>query len=218
MSTDAKLDYTEMVLGDRQDDQDFWKILEVTIEEMFMEIDCMVALADKKEQTPIAQRAAKHRQANIPRSTKTPIMAMAGSPGESHDGVILRRPQDEDEYWSISPIAWLHTSNSRRAVISHVGRINETTEGEEATDGDCTACARNGAECMVYRDEVRIRSDDIVGRACSRCRFRGLKCSFDTKKKDGKSKRKATTRVVEKRERTWKTRLQRQPRSSGIAQ
>lgn len=44
---------------------------------------------------------------------------------------------------------------------------------------------------MVNRDQVLMRSDDIAGRAYSRCRIRGLKCSFDTGKKDGKGRRKA---------------------------
>jgi hypothetical protein len=179
----------------------------------------MIALADKKEQSSIARyRAGILRQSNVIDHTKTLIMAIAGSPSESHEGVVLRRPQNEDEYWSISSTAWLQTSDSRRMVLSHVGRINETSEGEEASYGDCTACSRSGAECMVYREGVCIQMNNKAGHACSRCRFRGLKCSFDTKKMNGNSKRKASTRGISRREQTQKTRTLRNSRSNGIAQ
>jgi hypothetical protein len=178
----------------------------------------MIALAEKKEQTSIAQyRAGIHRQLNVVDHTKTLNMAVVGSPSKSHGGVILRRPRDEDEYWSISPRAWLHTSNPRQMVLSNVGRINETSEGEEAPYGDCTACSRSGAECMVYRRESVIQKDDKAGQACSRCRFRGLKCSFDTRKIDRGSKRKGGTGGIDKREQNQKTRTLRRSKSTDIA-
>jgi hypothetical protein len=166
-------------LDDQQDHESFWKILGVKIEEILMEVDCMVALGHGKGQTSVAQyRAGMFQQTHIAEHAKAPVVTMAGSFDGSHEGVVLRRPQDEDEYWSISSAAWLHTSNPRRMVLSHVGRINETSEGEEAPDGDCTACSRSGAECMVYRGVFNIQRRDKTGRACSRCRFRGLKCSL----------------------------------------
>lgn len=146
----------------------------------------MTALGSTRGQPPIAQR-----RAGILGHTGTfGRKEIAESSGVSQEGAVLRRPQDQDEYWSISPSAWLQTSKPRRMVLSHVGRINETSEGEQAVDGDCTACAKSGAECMVYRHEVRVRSDDTSGGACGRCRFRGSKCSFDTIEKPGRSKRK----------------------------
>lgn len=89
----------------------------------------------------------------------------------------LRRPQEEDEYWSISATAWSQSSHARQAVLSHVGRINETSEGEQAPQGDCKKCEESGSECMVFRDSVRHATRSAVDLICSRCRFRGLVCS-----------------------------------------
>lgn len=151
----------------------------------------MTALGSKSEQPPIVQRRAGIlRRTGFSKRSKVPVMSTAESSSDSQESALPRRPQNQDEYWSISPSAWLHTSKPRRMVLSHVGRINETSEGEQAVDGDCTACARSGAECMVYRDEARVRSGDIFGRTCSRCRFRGSKCLFNTVEKPGRSKRK----------------------------
>lgn len=151
----------------------------------------MTALGGTREQPPIAQRRAGIlRQTELFGRKETPVMAAAENSSDSQESAVLRRPQDQDEYWSTSPSAWLQTSKPRRMVLSHVGRINETSEGEQALDGDCTACAKSGAECMVYRHEVRVRSGDRSWGACSRCRFRGSKCSFDTTEKPGRSKRK----------------------------
>lgn len=179
----------------------------------------MIALADGKGQTPVARyRAGMFQQTDIAERAKTPVTTMAGSLDRSHEGIMLRRPQSDDEYWSISSTAWLHTSNVRRMVLSHIGRINETSDGEEAQDGDCTACARSGAECMVYRDVICNQRDDKAGRACSRCRFRGSKCSFDTRKSNGNGKRKGGSRGIGKRGQTQRTRTLRKSRSSGITQ
>lgn len=89
----------------------------------------------------------------------------------------LRRPQEEDEYWSISATAWSQSSHARKAVLSHVGRINETCEGEQAPQGDCKRCEESGSECMVFRDSVRHGIRTAGGSSCSRCKFRGLACS-----------------------------------------
>ena len=179
----------------------------------------MIAPADGEGQTPVAQyRTGMLQQTDIAERVKTPVPTMAGSLDGSNKGIVLRRPQSGDEYWSISSTAWLHTSNARRMILSHVGRINETSDGEEAQDGDCTACARSGAECMVYRDVICNQRDDKAGRACSRCRFRGSKCSFNTGKTNGNGKRKSGSRGIGKREQTQRTRTLRKPRSSGITQ
>jgi hypothetical protein len=194
LSTDVVLEFTEPALDELQDHESFWNRLEVEIKEILAEVDSMAALVSKREQPPIVKRqAGTQRQTGVSEPKRISDTATAELLRVSQESAVLRKPQDQDEYWSISPSAWLHASKPRKMELSHVGRINETTEGEQALDGDCTACARSGAECMVYRDEVRIRNGDISGRACSRCRFRGSKCSFDTIYNSGRKKRKGAT-------------------------
>jgi hypothetical protein len=217
--TDARLDYTEKSLDNQLDQEVFWKTMGKDIEEILKEVDRMIALADEKGQTSIAQYwSSIFRQPSVTDHTKTPTVAIVGSLCEPTEGVVLRKPRYEDEYWSISATAWLHTTNTRRTILSNVGRINETSEGEEAPYGDCRACSRSGAECMVYREGFCDQGGDKAGQACSRCRFRGLKCSFDTRKTNGNSKRKGGTRGVDRCEQMRKTRTLRKLRSSGIAQ
>jgi hypothetical protein len=131
------------------------------------------------------------------------------------ESAALRKSRDKDEYWSRSSTAWLRPSDSRRVALSYVGRINGTLVGEEATEGDCTKCARSGAECMVYRQEVRIQNGDIARQACSRWTFRGLKCSSNTTGMNGEIKSKAATRGMEKSRQSRRTRPERKLRSSG---
>ena len=104
---------------------------------------------------------------------------MRGRSDYSHETDDLRRPQEEDEYWSISATAWSHTSRARQTVLSHVGRINETSEGDQAPDGDCNKCAESGSERMVYRTSGCPGNRITSGFSCSRCRFRSLACSHD---------------------------------------
>ena len=219
MVTNIESESIDVALDEQQDHETFWNKLEVDVEEILAEVDSVTALGSKKRrQPPVAQsRTGILRQTGLLEREEIPIMATAERFSNSHEGAVLRRPQTQDEYWSISPSAWLQTSKPRRIMLSHVGRINETSEGEQAVDGDCTACARSGAECMVYCDEFRIRGGDTAGRACSRCRFRGLNCLFDTIKKPGRSKRKRAACDDVGRKLFKETRPRRKLRGSDIA-
>ena len=219
MVTNIESGSIDVALDEQQDHETFWNKLEVDVEEILAEVDSVTALGSKKRrQPPVAQsRTGILRQTGLLEREEIPIMATAERFSNSHEGAVLRRPQTQDEYWSISPSAWLQTSKPRRIMLSHVGRINETSEGEQAVDGDCTACARSGAECMVYCDEARIRGGDTAGRACSRCRFRGLNCLFDTIKKPGRSKRKRAACDDVGRKPINETRPRRKLRGSDIA-
>jgi hypothetical protein len=203
-------------MENQYDYDDFWESLDDILEELFAEIDRMIASGWEKQQVPGGQ----HRLDNHPR-VETDEQDEAGvvprGVGKSREPDGLRRPQEEDEYWSTSPKTWSLTPYARREMLSHVGRINETSEGEEATDCDCTRCARSGAECMVYRHEVRIQSGDIARRACSRCIFRGLKCSFNTTGTNSGNKGKAATRGMGKFKQSQRTSSERRLRSSGTA-
>lgn len=140
---------------------------------------------------------------------------MLGCDGGSRQTNELRRPQEEDEYWSISAMAWSQSAHARQTVLSHVGRINETTEGEQAPQGDCKKCEESGAECMVYRSSTCDGNRFTRDFSCSRCRFQGKSCShniFD----EGKGRKRKTvafeTPVLRRSKRrvtsirTWKDR------------
>jgi hypothetical protein len=181
-------------MDNQQDDDDLWEYLDETIDEILMEVDQMIALGREKRQTHAGQLQAVIRpQIKANEQNETAIMPrQIDKPHETND---LRRPQDEDEYWSISPTAWSTTSHARREMLSHIGRINETPEGEQAPHGDCDKCAEAGAECMVYRN--------LGNLSCSRCRFRTLTCSHQA----------VALPTTKKRKRTNKERIQRQCRS-----
>jgi hypothetical protein len=218
IATNVPSDLTKRLLDDQHNHESFWRKMGEDVEEILIEVDRMIALADGRGATSITQyRAYFFRQTEFDEPNKTPFTSTVGWPGQTRESVELRKPQDKDAYWSVSSTAWLRTSNSRRTVLSHVGRINETSEGEEATDCDCTRCARSGAECMVYRHEVRIQSGDIARRACSRCIFRGLKCSFNTTGTNSGNKGKAATRGMGKFKQSQRTSSERRLRSSGTA-
>jgi hypothetical protein len=183
--TKGVLEFMDFHMNNQWDDDDLWNHLDQTIEEILTEVDGMTTLGSKKQQFPTEQ----HRAGIHPRTKANEQNETATLPrhmDESHETNDLRRPQDEDEYWSISPTAWSTTSHARREMLSHVGHINETSEGEQAPDGDCDKCAEAGAECMVYRN--------LGNLSCSRCRFRTLTCSHQAVARPTMKKRKKTKR------------------------
>jgi hypothetical protein len=159
----------------------FWESLDDIIEELFAEIDRMIASGWKKQQIPKGQhRLGNHPRVETNEQNKTGVVRRSVGKPREPDGT--RRPQEKDEYWSTSPTTWSLTPHARREVLSHVGRINETSEGEQAPDSDCKKCAKVGAECMVYRNEpqrLKVVARDHADHACSLCRFRGMTCSFE---------------------------------------
>lgn len=170
---------------------EFWKSLNKTIEEIFMEVDRLIRLGAEKQQIPAAQQGRKVVYPRTGTIDNTGISTVSGNTDDQCEIEDLRRPLEDDEYWSISPTSRSHTSRVRREAFSYVGRINETSEGEQTPEGDCKKCAGSGAECMVYRDQVRPRDGNAAGLSCSRCRFRGFACSRNATGKSTRKKRKA---------------------------
>lgn len=168
-----------------------WDMLEGLIMKTFEEADQLVAHNTVEYQ---------HRSNPQPKTPGCPRVATqpmhessaTGSDNSTRDIQELRIPQDNDEYWSVSSKAWSKLSEARKEVLSHVGRINETSDGREAPGGDCKKCAESGSDCMVYCESARKTHHPLGGvSACSRCRFRGLACSFDVAGKAATKKRKA---------------------------
>ena len=178
MPSNADQDSTEVGLDDRHHDDGFWETLDETIEEILAEVDRMIAFGWTKRQTVIGHHRADNRPRIKANEDDRPSI-MLGRADDSYETDNLRRPREENEYWSISAKAWSRTSCARQTVLSHVGRINETSEGEQAPDGDCNKCAESGSECMVYRSSGCPKNRITSGFSCSRCRFRSIICSYD---------------------------------------
>ncbi|KAM0714614.1 hypothetical protein Q7P37_009910 [Cladosporium fusiforme] len=168
-----------------------WESLEQVIKQTFEEADRLIAHDSKKRQHRSNLQMKKPR---CPQSETTPIhkSPATGCDKATRDIQLFRRPQHDDEYWSVSWKAWSKLSEARREVLSHVGRINETSDGQEAPGGDCKKCAESGSDCMVYCEGARKIHNPLDGvSACSRCRFRGVACSFVVAGKAAAKKRKA---------------------------
>lgn len=168
-----------------------WESLEQVIKQTFVEADRLIAHDSKKCQHRSNSQTKKPR---CPQSETTPIHTSPanGCDKAARDIQVFRRPQHDDEYWSVSSKAWSKLSEARREVLCHVGRINETSDGQEAPGGDCKKCIEGGWDCMVYCEGAsKIHHLFAVGSACSRCRYRGLACSFDVAGKAAVKKRKA---------------------------
>lgn len=189
---------------DEQSHDGFWEWLDHTIEDIFTEVDRMIAL-DSVEQ----QASDGPHRASVRRQDTNEHFESCNIPGGvdlSNETDVLRRPQHEDEYWSVSPTAWSQTSHSRRAILSHVGRINETPAGEEAANGDCEKCAKDGSECMVYRNTSHGAKATTQDLACSLCRFRRVTCSFTTVDRSTTNSRRAVKFSAAKVRRSRKAR------------
>ena len=190
MRTDRELDLPPTEVVDDQGDEVSWELLNKIINEVFTAADGQIERGrDHAGQHPIFHGDKEMRS----HSTKTTSYETADGAETRKPRCLqgVRRPQKDDEYWSVSPSAWSRLSQARQEVLSHVGRINETAEGVQAPDGDCFRCAQSGAECMVYRSEARIATSGDQILSCSRCRFRGLGCSLGETVKSRRRKRKA---------------------------
>lgn len=190
MTAARELDLPPAEVVDHQDDEMSWELLNKIIHEVFTAADGQIERVRGHAGQHSIFHGDKEMRSHSTKTTsdKTTDGAETRKP-QCLQGV--RRPQKDDEYWSVSPSAWSRLSQARQEVLSHVGRINETAEGVQAPDGDCSRCAQSGAECMVYRSEARIVTSGDQVLCCSRCRFRGLVCSRRETVKPRGRKRKA---------------------------
>lgn len=190
MRTDRELGLPPAEVVDDRGDEMSWELLNKIIHEVFTAADEQI----ERERDHAGQRSILRGDKEMrSHSTKTTSDKTADGAETRKPRCLqgVRRPQKDDEYWSVSPSAWSRLSQARQEVLTHVGRINETSEGVQAPDGDCSRCAQSGAECMVYRLEARIGTSGDQVLSCSRCRFRGLVCSRGETVKSRGRKRKA---------------------------
>ena len=93
----------------------------------------------------------------------------------------LRRPTAAGKPWYRTEAQWAAYSNRRKTILSHVGRIYETAEGERTTM-PCEQCAELGDDdCMVYTKAARQKYhfSNAHSAKCARCRYNHGHCSFE---------------------------------------
>ncbi|KAK3704444.1 hypothetical protein LTR37_013867, partial [Vermiconidia calcicola] len=104
------------------------------------------------------------------RRTRPPPSSPASTKklGTHQEKTVFRQPQ------SVSDARWTSISDNRKRVLSHVGRIDETSNGTAST---CDECGEQA--CRTYKDAARqTYHDGSKGYSCSRCRDAGISCSL----------------------------------------
>ncbi|KAK8180409.1 uncharacterized protein BKA78DRAFT_300490 [Phyllosticta capitalensis] len=82
----------------------------------------------------------------------------------------VRRPQMNNEWWSVSENYFAAMDHDTQTKWSHIGRIMETTQGRQM-DAPCDRCRQNSTECWAYTDDAVKRVDE-AGFGCAECRLR----------------------------------------------
>lgn len=111
-----------------------------------------------------------------------PSTPSRGSGRPTRAKVAARRPTAGDSYYSTSrevrsEALWAAGSAKRRALLSHVGRIEETDAGVSRNLA-CARCVEKGFVCSVYSAAA---VEEFAGKkgssnACARCRYSGKQC------------------------------------------
>ncbi|KAK5691117.1 hypothetical protein LTR97_011769 [Elasticomyces elasticus] len=111
-----------------------------------------------------------------------------------------------DEYYSnkCTEDSWISLEDKRKLDLTHVGRIEETEAGVNASQA-CERCHTKERTCRVYHEKARANYHvGDVGYSCAHCRFDSNKTK-DTLKmeneamKDDMASLKKHNRVLEKK-------------------
>jgi hypothetical protein len=124
--------------------------------------------------TPLTEdRPAARRRRGRPRgNTNTRLRPRSESPTRPRP----RRPRQLGEYWSHTTEQWATLPLEDKHRWSHIGRIEETDDGERAVRS-CNSCMTAGQSCMVYTDAAKSIYDP-EGHACTFCRSTYQPCVF----------------------------------------
>jgi hypothetical protein len=79
----------------------------------------------------------------------------------------LRRPLKAGQWYSKTVTQWEALSLQQKKLYTHVGRIEETSEGEVDALTPCAKCATKEFVCMRYTKSAQ--ADRHVLDQCSRC-------------------------------------------------
>lgn len=80
----------------------------------------------------------------------------------------VRRPQCNNDWWSVPENYFAAMDHDTQVKWSHIGRIMETAQGRHM-DPPCERCRENGTECWAYSDDA-LNVD--AGYGCAECRLR----------------------------------------------
>jgi len=91
----------------------------------------------------------------------------------------------------MSEVDWAGAGESRQKIMSHVGRIHETDDGQLA-ESACDFCEEHGLEdCSVYTPATRASFfSSNEGYGCGRCRKLGQACSLQQQHQHAPKRRK----------------------------
>ncbi|KAK3651248.1 hypothetical protein LTR56_002106 [Elasticomyces elasticus] len=109
----------------------------------------------------------------------------------------LRRPAAVDEYYSnkCTEDSWGSLEDKRKLDLTHVGRIEETEVGVNASQA-CERCHTKERTCRIYHEKARASYHvGDVGYSCAHCRFDCKPCSFSAMHKKPANKTKDTLKV-----------------------
>ncbi|KAK5717978.1 hypothetical protein LTR15_008821 [Elasticomyces elasticus] len=109
----------------------------------------------------------------------------------------LRRPAAVDQYYSnkCTEDSWSLIKDKRKLDLTHVGRIEETEAGENASQA-CERCHTKQRPCRVYHEKARASYHvGDVGYSCAHCRFDCKPCSFSAMHKKPANKTKDTLKM-----------------------
>lgn len=145
------------------------QILDPTVTVM----DCLHALSSARGNRDQAMiRLAERKDATIPS-----VNINRGGRPVGIKKVELRRPQLTGQYYSLSKecrddTAWSIADPKRTAILTHVGRIEETDAGTMRNPA-CARCVDKGFACRIYTTAAAQLYAGKKGteQLCSRCRY-----------------------------------------------
>ncbi|KAK8177124.1 hypothetical protein IWX90DRAFT_8912 [Phyllosticta citrichinensis] len=111
-------------------------------------------------------RMAKHALPTDESEQRAPKRPSSGDEAMTYRPV--RRPQKNNEWWSVSENYFAAMDHDTQVKWSHIGRILETAQGRQM-DAPCERCRENGTECWAYSDDP---ANDDAGFGCAECRLR----------------------------------------------
>ncbi|KAK7532331.1 uncharacterized protein J3D65DRAFT_102576 [Phyllosticta citribraziliensis] len=111
-------------------------------------------------------RMAKHALPTDESEQRAPKRPSSGDEAMTYRPV--RRPQKNNEWWSVSENYFAAMDHDTQVKWSHIGRIMETAQGRQM-DAPCERCRENSTECWAYSDDP---VNDDAGFGCAECRLR----------------------------------------------
>jgi hypothetical protein len=107
-----------------------------------------MAVIQKRKAEPNATERPTKRQHTTTLATKNP----SPKKGKKQSKTTYRRPEDVGFYWSKTEAEWAEMSNLDRGRFSHIGRIEETDDGNKPVLAIATSICPDEKRLMVSAD------------------------------------------------------------------